>query len=802
MAEFRELIEQATRRLSRDRELRLEVSRELESHLEASAAEFLGADYSEEDAHAAAVQAFGPPEEVAEQLWEANRFRLKWRARAWWLARLTLLPACVLATLIFAVSGISTVSRSSQIWDGVDYSYNPVMRWQERRLKGRMTAEQRLIYFGDESADSRTDRWRAVRDANPQEVLDQLELISMMLSELPDTERAPEAFAAGRQDLLVELERGSDLDPDNGVYSLITAGLWLLPIADDFDHNAVDATVVIETLRFKGGQLERTESKVYRWPDGADEQALSLALTALEEAASKPYLTMHVSDRVRRRLAQLPAPRSMHEYLGRISREVGTLLPSLSYFRTAFRLVSAAALRRAESGDQEGALYLLKQLDTVSAKLAASAEPLISLLVAHSCEHLQRVAEVAVWRALGDEAEAAEALARSDSLAVVYANYRQGDSAEAREFDEYLMQTSGALMSTLIPAVPGYRVDTSAFRKAEYATVDRAALTVGLLVIVVLSSLISLSGGYQSWRNRRSGNGPLLLWIGWRRLGLALAGGVGLPLMGFMVWVWTPWSGRAYGLNYTLTPLAAYLPLCLFAGLLLWLLGRSALRQRAYELGLSVPTPPSRWPALILAGLILGVSFTVWGVFRWSADDGGDVSSGWALASLIATAAALGFAFWWLVRELIWLKGIEKPRRALGRAALVGLAVALGLGLVLRAWVGFVTYGAVRTELTLWVQIIAAVSGVGISLLFLAGTPGRFKVFAASIGRSISPILAMSGLLLALTVGTGLSLRERSLAKEMVALSPVFFDLEIKNSNAREFKAYLAGEETRPPRRP
>lgn len=594
MSDFRELTDRATTKLRRDRDLRLEVTRELETHLEASAAEFRAADYSEEDAQAAAVKAFGDPDTMANDLWDANRFRLKIRVWAWWVARLTLLPTCVIAALLFIVSGLTATTRLNEVTSGVGPHQEGLLAWQEQRLKSKMTAEQRLIYFGDESADDPIDRWRAVRDAHPAEVLDQLELISIMLSRLPEAPKLdpwppndPEGYGGpyfpptdddlaqhaaaqtlhgqAKEALLAELERGAAMDPDNGIYALLTAGLALHGF--EFDDESPDATVAVSVLRSGGEPGEREDWHLNRWPVDIDRGVLDEALPWFEVAAGKPYISMHTSDRVRRRLAQLPAPRSMQEYMQRLSTEIQTLLPMLGHARRVSRAVGAEALWRAEAGDAAGALDILDQLDAVTASLASSSDVLISLLVARSIESLERAYRVAVWQALGQEAKAENALASSDALARYWrAEWRDRfDSAE----DKTLSQRSGVVMGQIVTVIPGYDVDTTPFRKAEYTLVDRGVLTTGLIAMIVLSALASLLGVWSLWRKRGAHEGAVLLWIGWRRLAWVIGGAAGLPVLGFWVWSWTPWSGRGYGLNYSFAALVWYLPLVLTVGVLL-----------------------------------------------------------------------------------------------------------------------------------------------------------------------------------------------------------------------------------------
>src|SRR5688500_3470460 len=85
-----ELLERLTRRLAVDRELQLEVRQELRTHVEESIAEFRNAGRGETDARDQALRALGDEAELAEQLWRANRRRIRLRAAGAWAVRLLL----------------------------------------------------------------------------------------------------------------------------------------------------------------------------------------------------------------------------------------------------------------------------------------------------------------------------------------------------------------------------------------------------------------------------------------------------------------------------------------------------------------------------------------------------------------------------------------------------------------------------------------------------------------------------------------------------------------------------------------
>ncbi|MEM7626241.1 MAG: permease prefix domain 1-containing protein [Planctomycetota bacterium] len=841
MSDFRDLTERATHRLRRDRELRLEVSRELESHLEASAAEYRAADYSEEDARAAAVKAFGDPDDVADALWDANRFRLKLRAWAWWGARATLLPACVAAVIVFILSGMTTLISVNHAVDGYEQGgvYN---QWKKSRLQARMTPQQRLIFYGDEgrASEGRAARWRPLRDAYPDEPLYQLHLIAQMLSDLfsggPEVLDLPEGLEQVRE-LRAELDRGAALDPDNGIYALIDAGLSAKRIdfhpdppyaqqggfgedypmhggsgygsSDQWGDVAADAEhdedwpvaaepIVVMVLKRDGDDGEREALEIERFPTPVDRAAVDAALHRLADAADHPYVAMHAVDRIRHRLDQLPPPESMLDYMIRVATEVGTLLPAMASSRHVARVACAEAITRAEAGDAAGALAILDDLDSVNARFAASSDTLIMLLVSWSMESLERGTRVAVWRVLGDEQRAGEALAESDTLMRFW--WREWEEPKQNRPWDAMEKEAGLFLGVMMPAVPGYAVDPTAFRKAEYTLIDRVALTWGLVVLVFISALAPLQGVWSVWRKRDQP--ALLLWMGWRRLAWVLGLAVGVPIALFMVWSALPWSGRGFGLNYSFVALTAYLPLTLGVVVLLWVLGSEALRQRGRALGLAVPAKRGLRGLAVLGLAIAWLSATLWGAFWWAENPIYVTSLGWVIAIIVASVGATIVAVGWIVSEIVWLRGVENTRDALRKGLLVSLVAAFAFGGVLPVLTLLTVDDIDRVPFAIAMGGVGVLLGVVSGLFWVAGRPGPTSWFARSVVRSMGPTLGIAVLVLALVVGMGLNLRERALAQRLVADSPTFVNYEIERSQGKVIRAYLAGDAARPPRRP
>ncbi len=796
MARFDDVLDRATRRLRVDRELRLEVRRELAAHLDDTAAEYRSAGYGPRAADAEAVKALGDAEELSEKLWVANRFRVRLRAAAWWGARATLLPAAIGLTLMYLIAGWSTPAMYSTFDAGGPVS-GPFGWAAQRfvdRLKSQMTADQRLIFYGDESATTHLEAQRGLRDAHPDEPLYQLNYIGVMLSHQGLAEqmedRNPDAIKA----VLHELDRGRKLDPDNGIYDMLEAAIWLREAGALVE----DESRSVMRLRRDG---ERDESHPFVWTP-EDDAALARGLAAFAAAADKPHLSAHRLDMLLHRVEQLPPARSLRDYVFRIGEGVQMLLPTLTYQRVMARRVAAEAIRRADAGDRDGALALLDQLRAVNQRAAAGARTLIGLVVADSIRMLELETRAHVHEALGDDDAAARAQADVDDHArQKTAFWSRDDPQETYEIE----RRAGMLLGVLMPAIPGYRVDVEAFRMAEYAMFDRLALGVLLVMLIGLALTTSTAGLWLTWRRRADGDRPVLLWVGWRRYAAVLGLGAAAPVLLFVVWTVLPWGGRSYGLNDNValgSALAAYGAVWAATLVLIWLIGTAALQRRAAEIGFAA-LPPRQWTrVLTLTAIIIGLT-AAGAAARSIGPTLGVAEEMWWSVLVIAVKAATVLAWGlFIMDEITWLKGRSDAFALAGRAASRGLGVAAG----------FIVVGAVVTPIMApsvdWAVFILAIAGVGVvvgaglGVLWSARQPGGSGAFAGSVVRSMGPVLAGAALLLAATAGPALDRVERAWVERIAARSPAWIDMEVEQSNGRVLRDVLRQDAAIPPRLP
>ena len=231
-----DLIASATYRLRPDAELQADVERELRAHLEDSirAARADGLDAVE--AEAAAIAAFGNAEEVGENLWQANRRRMRFRAVAKWAARVALLPAGVLLA-VWLCGGTLDLLAVGALWNGLsrEGAYQPITNFfrscSARRFemilppRDDLDEEQRLLL----DAGTSLERWRRLVECCPDDPVYRTQQYIMFLTvELARNEpllpRSPHILEEAK----ALIDAGGKTDPDNAFWNYMKADLLML----------------------------------------------------------------------------------------------------------------------------------------------------------------------------------------------------------------------------------------------------------------------------------------------------------------------------------------------------------------------------------------------------------------------------------------------------------------------------------------------------------------------------------------------------------------------------------------------
>jgi hypothetical protein len=206
MKTWDELVNLLTDRLRVDPELRLDVAEELRAHLEDSAAEFRQAGQSDEEAAASAAKALGDPQQLADDLWQANRRRIRVRGVLRWGARAALVPGAILVIIAIAMGMRGGFSfNPNQLLDAHMPAY-----WMDE-----MTEEQSFIFRGNPTAKTPIEQAKSITDRWPENPVYYGNYVTTLLNTGGFYGGSRGRFKPERLDeILAVLDKGERIEPD------------------------------------------------------------------------------------------------------------------------------------------------------------------------------------------------------------------------------------------------------------------------------------------------------------------------------------------------------------------------------------------------------------------------------------------------------------------------------------------------------------------------------------------------------------------------------------------------------------
>jgi len=590
MSRYDELIERLTHRLRIDPELHMDVANELRTHLEDATEQFRAAGYSEEEAHANAVKALGDEEELAELLWQANRRRIRTRQVIKWAARATRVPAAIIVVLMLPVSGQLATVRVGSLLSAVGLQpvqFGPqgslMKRLAERSAKASLSdlsPQQRFILRGDEDAQNRLERERSIVDRYPENLVYYGNYVNVYLNTPRIENGLEEKDPNVIKEVIVELDRGQRIDPDNAFYNFMKAKVLL---------NASSKLDLGERACNSDKRRCGTDVKHYRI-EVTDQTMFNRGLAEFNQGLLKPELTNHVLDMASLRLKALPPSTRLHEYLLRTvaiaAGIVADLLPRQADMRRLARLVLAYARQQRQSGSPQDAVELARGVQILGAKHGARARTVIEMLVAQAIVQKALECEIDIFEELNLPDQAREARAKLDEQQRLFEAIcsRYGSRGPR-------VRPDNSMYMAAVPTVPGYSPDPEPMRKAEYAVAEQVGLTVLLAVLALLMLLAGVVSLITMARVRSRQDGPKLLFIGWRRLGRICTLSILLPLGLYALYAHaSPFNGRQYGLHMTFERVIVEFVLVIGVIVVLFMgFSFAAIRERAEKAGLTVP---------------------------------------------------------------------------------------------------------------------------------------------------------------------------------------------------------------------
>ena len=339
MNKIEQIIQTATGRLRADPELRLDIANELRAHLQDAIKQAQAGGMGQEESVQDVLESFGDPEILADQLFLANRRRMRLRSVLKWTLRTTLVPAAVLLCFMVLLVAVSTFAAFNVIaGPGVT---GHILQLTEhfrylggsRDRMGRLSPEQQLVFYGGQGPNL-AERGKEIVDKypdNPIYYANYISMYSLVHRDAIKTANSPEF-----KELLGELHKGEKLEPDNALYNYIKAAI-LLQASSQLQDDPEHSYQVIQR-NGKEKQIDCQRLLIH------DRQMFERGLMEYLKGNSKPYYNTHVLDMLEVRLALLDKPQTFVEYGQQMATAAALLIPDLNLYRQMVMTVSAHTL--------------------------------------------------------------------------------------------------------------------------------------------------------------------------------------------------------------------------------------------------------------------------------------------------------------------------------------------------------------------------------------------------------------------------------------------------------------------------
>ena len=595
-------LDAATRPLTGDEELRLDIRAELAAHLEDTAAGFEGEGHTPEASVDLAIQSIGPATDYAADLMAANRARMRWRSRSRLFLRALIVPAALVAALVsLSVAFISPLALVRMVGNSPEAFEMAPPSWLQHLGRHRLSRDEHLIVYGDPTRHDPVAAQRAIWEAWPNRLVYLNNYLTALYSRYDQLGATPaDCFGT----LERELRPALALDPTNARYHYLLADKMLARAA------------TVETID-KGKDAKGNTVCDYRLAV-KDRVLLDRAMAELQAGIHLPALRRYATDMLTERLAILGPPHRLAEQVEQTGIAAGVLLPDLATYRNLTRASIGYARLLIEEGHPDAARPFIDTWQTLSRQLTDDSFTLIDVLVAGALGRIGQDSAVRLYQAMGDAQAADRTLQAATAFNAPVTAYRtrvKATEVPERDQQRLITRKAGILSNLLLPAL-GESVteaELAPSRLVEYVLLDQATCSLASLLLLVL--MAGALGVVLRWRATPGAAGaPLLLLPDSRQALHVVAGGVLLPLAVYTAWTCLPLPsfGRGESLGTT-WPIAVTQALILVEAIvvLTTCLVIRHTRTRCVTLGVEVPERhPRRIPWLgiaLLAPLGLGV---------------------------------------------------------------------------------------------------------------------------------------------------------------------------------------------------
>ncbi len=670
MAFFDTLLDQATHRLRIDPELQQEVRHELLTHLEDSAAEYQAAGATEQESAEQAVKAFGDADILSDQLFTANRRRIRLRQVAKWTMRAILPPAAAVIAVSLAWGAVLSVAMLLVLSPSLTVppkALKKVSQIAQERLINRLSPTDRFV-FQHLSGPPSLDKALALVERWPNDPLYQAYATTLAPSLINSyylarhdlTIGVPQVDRPALKKVLAIMNQGEKVEPDNGYYNLMKAGVLFRASA----HAKYDKHHGMPALSFKDNKGRQVHIDFNQGVTITDAPLFERALGELRKAAAKPYLDSHVVDLAKRRLNLLPPPGRLCDEFQRSIFAHQIEMPQVSLYRGIFDAIGIYAVDLAAQGQEKVGLALLAEGKIMALRMASRTETQFDLLIVNQLYDYLTLNQAGIYQYLNNTPlfqQTRKQVRNKKDFADRLAEASGGEIQKT--LDKMRRITSdGHIYYTDPKLIGGAAAQWQ--RRAEYAVSDQAAVAV-LVALLLIVGLLRHGG---TWLlEKAKGDRPMFIFVGWRRLGFVVFWACLVPAALYGVYGWLIPGTRKYGLYAWLIHgtgvfgphtavsriLVEYAFFAAAMFMLLRRLGDRAVSRRAEELGISLARLKPMWGEWLWIAIFTAttIAYEILWRISFQRGDSHPVSfsvlkgSGYCLAGGLLT-----YALFWLIR--------------------------------------------------------------------------------------------------------------------------------------------------------
>jgi len=553
---FEKLAADAAAGLHADQEVYRDVTQELHTFLEDKVERYRREGHSDEESVALAKKAFGSPLDVAAELLNANRGRLRLRALLRIGFNALIIPLAILFALYVSYGRVARVQSIFGVWYHNSVKLPTLPFFGSKGQTWNSTTTMRQLAGMPSNASVIHDYWETHRSE-------------------PDSYKFYAyyaVFASGDgAEYPREMLQGELIEPNNALYNVLLAEYYLE-----------------RGMQAKSETNKKDDDDVI-----LDRRAFDLGLIEMQKAVKKPYLHTYQMEIERLRINELPRPLLTEDYLGHVAITAAILFPHFARYRNLARKIPACARLLNKERRTKEAEAVMDTGVPYARLLAGDANfTLIGGLNASGMAGIVTREGAEFYEKIGQQTKAERTQVLYTEVRALNRNWKASGNNPA--YQMMLKQHGSQFTSIMTPIFGGVAPTERELvpnRMHEHVLADEIGLG-GLQVLFALLLLGTVLQG-MIWHNRLRGAAsvPLLLLPPAPVLARVLWWGVAVPLLIYWLYSRLPViGGREYSWGFLWWRFGAELLLLGF--LLLWLPARMInryVRRRCEDLDISMP---------------------------------------------------------------------------------------------------------------------------------------------------------------------------------------------------------------------